>query len=246
MTSAKEDIIFQVAQRLQIDAVTVKKAEAFHRILASKDSTRSINCTTKAVLCLDIATSQSGAAFNKESAIKLSGVKKSIYQNHLNNVESILQLNRCLTVSAICVKMSCTDVRTFAEDILDKYQLHNIQMDFNHSQYPSVAVYTACKWKGIKVHRREFVTLSKLKLNAWKDLETEFSNFMNKIGLKASADKTNNSEFYKSLVKQDVDDHTDQSQKQNSLEDNADTEEYEVWKKRILEEARRQLQIVRE
>lgn len=238
MASSKEDILSKVAQRLRIEGVSLKKAETFHRVLMNKENAKSINCTTKAVICLDLATSLSGAPFDKECAIKLSGVKKSIYQNHLNNVESILQLSRQLNVSEICVKMSCTDIRGFAEDILDKYQLHNVQMDFNHVQYPVAAVYTACKLKGVKVQRREFVTMSKLKAGAWKDLETEFTNFVNKIGLKASAEKSNTNDFYKALDKYG-DDNKDQNQQ--TTEENAQVEDYEVWKTRILEEARSQL-----
>lgn len=83
----------------------------------------------------------------KETAIKLSGLKKNIYQNNHNIIEKILDLNRQLTVSELCVQLSCTVVKEIAEEILTKYGSNDNKIkDLTHPQYVAAAVYTACKY----------------------------------------------------------------------------------------------------
>lgn len=78
--------------------------------------------------------------------MKLSNLKKTAYFNSLHIIEKILDLDKPLTISEVCVQLSCTVVKDVAEQILKKYKEEDeIGRDFAHPQYTAVAVYTACR-----------------------------------------------------------------------------------------------------
>lgn len=78
--------------------------------------------------------------------IKLSGIRKTAYLNNLHTLQKILDLDRPMTVSELCVQFSCTAVKELAEQILKKYEEEDvIGRDFTHPQYLAAAIYTACK-----------------------------------------------------------------------------------------------------
>lgn len=63
-----------------------------------------------------------------------------------NSIEKILGLDRCVTISEVCVQLGIMSVSKTAEQILNKYKtLDKIAKDFDHPQYIAAAVYTACQ-----------------------------------------------------------------------------------------------------
>lgn len=79
--------------------------------------------------------------------MKLSNLKKTAYLNSLHIIEKILDLDRPLTVSEVCVQLSCTVVKDLAEQLLKKYREEDeIGRDFDHPQYIAAVVYTACRY----------------------------------------------------------------------------------------------------
>lgn len=72
-------------------------------------------------------------------------MKKSVYQNNLHTVEKLLELDKQLTVSELCIQLSCTVIKDIAEEILSKYKDHNRLRNVGHPQYVAAAVYAACK-----------------------------------------------------------------------------------------------------
>lgn len=63
-------------------------------------------------------------------------------------MEKLLNLDKELTISELCVQFSCTIIKEFAENIWLKYkQLHPALSDNNHPLYIVMSVYTACKYE---------------------------------------------------------------------------------------------------
>lgn len=61
-------------------------------------------------------------------------------------IEKVLDLHKPLTISELCVRLSCTAVKDLAEDILKAYKEQDtLNRDFSHPQYVTAAVYTACQ-----------------------------------------------------------------------------------------------------
>lgn len=77
-------------------------------------------------------------------ALQLSGLKKGPYQNNLNIIKNVLNLDKPINIKELCVQLSCTVVQETAE-IIHKNYLKEKEQDFNHPQYVAASVYTACK-----------------------------------------------------------------------------------------------------
>lgn len=61
-------------------------------------------------------------------------------------MEKILNLDKQVSVSELCVQLSCTEAREVAERILHAYKTNDKQCkDITHPQYTAAAVYTSCK-----------------------------------------------------------------------------------------------------
>lgn len=82
----------------------------------------------------------------QETAVKLSGLRKTVYQNNVHTIEKVLDLNKPISVSELCVSLSCTEAKERANQIFTAYRKQdNLNRDFNHPQYATAAVYTACR-----------------------------------------------------------------------------------------------------
>ncbi|KAF7279705.1 hypothetical protein GWI33_006865 [Rhynchophorus ferrugineus] len=216
------------AERLNVyDESVINKAEEYLRVYQSKSSIKTLNDQAKTVLCLDLAARFVGRGFDKETALTLSGLKKSSYQNNLNTIEKLLELDRSVTISDLCVQLGCTSIKDDAEMILNKYkQLDKKIKDLDHPQYAAVATYLACRAKRISVDKNGIAAASRLKPSQWKELIGEFEKF----GLGKKVVRTTAKEY----LEPDDPEPEQQNIKKVDIEE---YEDYEVWKKRILDEA---------
>ncbi|VEN37449.1 unnamed protein product [Callosobruchus maculatus] len=232
--SKENSTLKTISDRLGVtDSTTIKKAEEFLRSLQTKcSSLKVLNDSAKSALCLHLAASFLRNGFDKDAAIKLSGLKKSLYQNNLHTIEKILGLDKQLTVSALSVQLGCTEIKELAEEILDKYRAYDTKIkDFDHPQYVSAATYIACKQKSVKVHKDQFITASRLKPRQWKELVLEFEKFAKSLGLGSL--RKNKKELTDPVedITNEIEKVTMKKKTENEVED------YEVWRKRILDEA---------
>ncbi|KAJ8926002.1 hypothetical protein NQ315_009857 [Exocentrus adspersus] len=228
--------IKSISERLGIqDASTLMKAREFTRALHSKGSIKSLNDQAKTVLCLDLASSYSGVAFDKATAIKLSGLKKSVYLNSFHTVEKVLGLDKRLTISDLCVQLNCTAVKDLAEEVLSKYTDLKKISDVDHPQYVAGAVYAACRCKNLKIPRTELLNASHLKPLQLKELCNEFYRFTIDFGI-GSSRKLNKDEMSRAVTDIASDIETKVALNKKSTDD-VEVEDYEVWKRRILDAA---------
>ncbi|XP_018567571.1 origin recognition complex subunit 6 [Anoplophora glabripennis] len=235
--STEPNTLTNVAERLGIqDEITLKKAKEFIRAYHSKGSIKSLNDQAKTVLCLDLATSYSGTGFDKETAIRLSGLKKSGYQNNLHTVEKILELDKQITVSELCVQLSCTVIKDLAEEILSKYKDYSKMIHISHPQYVAAAVNAACKLKNIKIQKTQLIVASHLKPAQWKELSNKFDKFVSTYGIGSPKKHKKDGDINKVVneMANEIENKVLLNKKENEDEE---VEDYEVWKKRILDEA---------
>ncbi|XP_075168864.1 origin recognition complex subunit 6 [Haematobia irritans] len=194
-----------------------------------------INEYGKIVLCADIAATLLGIAFDKEQALKLSGLKKSQYINNKRMFEKLLDLNKLIGVNDICIQLSLQEVKMKANELLELYRkvVANEQADIDdsHPQYASMAVFMACKLCQKKISKTKIMPFSNLRPVQWQQLEHRWETLIAKHYKNTMDNK---------LKVQDANEQNEPNEKINSnnsgqpKKDRIEVEDYEKWKKRML------------
>ncbi|CAH1779559.1 unnamed protein product [Owenia fusiformis] len=212
-----------------------------------------VSGSCKAVICLDLAAQQHGETVDKASVIKLSGTTKKMYTASYKILENLLDLQTRLTLKDLAVKFGCTGSTELATKILTRYsQDHGgsldstddeSSIDFTTPLFQSAALYTACKHQKVKVDKQKMVEISSGKKYVFDKLVVEMTKLAAKLTEKTkivSPGKRSANSLMQDVEKslQDI----GATNKQQKLADTTEEiEDYEVWKKRILENARKAL-----
>nr|XP_022900333.1 origin recognition complex subunit 6 [Onthophagus taurus] len=245
MDSVNARLISTLAHKLGLDEQTTTKGQEYLRVYQNKSSSLRLNIpdSTKAVICLDLASKLSGVAFDQQVALQLSGLKQRVYSAHLNTIEKFLDLDKPVTISEVCVQLSCTELKDFSENILEKYKDNFPHADISHPQYVAIAIWSASKTKNVKISKQSVIGISRLKMGQFKELEQKFNTFLAQT--KIAGGERVKKQAEKGLV-QSIENFA--KNKENELKskgsgdkDEEIEEDYEVWKERILKEAYKQL-----
>uniref|UniRef100_A0A6M2DQU0 Putative origin recognition complex subunit 6 n=1 Tax=Xenopsylla cheopis TaxID=163159 RepID=A0A6M2DQU0_XENCH len=241
MASGQKTMVQMMAQKLGFNEnkPLINKANELMRLLKMKSlggNAITLSDSAQSVICLDLASSSIGISFDVDHAIKLSGVKRNTYLSGLRTIEKLLDLAKELTVNELCVQLGVTSIKEKADLLLTKYKnSHNC--DVTHPQYVAMAVFQACRVGKIKVQRNMIIPFSRLKPSQWSILEKSWSTWVDD---KLSTLLKESSEESKDNFSEDTNKDTNTSTPSFKT---AEIEDYEVWKKRILEEAYRELEL---
>lgn len=176
--------------------------------------------------------------------MKLSGFKKPGYLNHRRICEKLLDLCKPIGIPEICVQLGLTEIQEACRSILEKFVnssengMRNI--DTTHPQYASMAVYQVCRLKRIRIQKTKLISYSHLKANQWAMLEKSWESWA-----KANADQLREFQMTgKGLLKLDSVEEggaTGSAAKKSATYPIAEQpqiiEEFEDWRKRVLERA---------
>ncbi|XP_030383114.1 origin recognition complex subunit 6 [Scaptodrosophila lebanonensis] len=198
-----------------------------------------INEYGKIVLCGDLASTILGIAFDKEQALKLSGLRKTHYMNNKRMFEKLLDLNQLASVKDICLQLGLNDVARKAEELLQLYNnigiTENADIDITHPQYAAMAVFYACRLLKRKVSKTKLMPFSNLRPSQWHQLEQRWERSISK-------------HHKDPIFTTDVERNFKQNQEENIANGSKnikpqkpETEDYEKWKSRMLAMAQAKL-----
>ncbi|KAH8355044.1 hypothetical protein KR093_004415, partial [Drosophila rubida] len=193
-----------------------------------------INEYGKIVLCTDLASSLLDIGFDKEQALKLSGLRKSHYVNNKRMFEKLLDLNKLPSVNDICVQLSLNEAARKSEELLTMFKsVANDTSDADHPQYAAMAVFQACRLLKKKVAKTKIMPFSNLRPTQWQQLEHQWERMIEK-------------HYKETNVATKLKDHADGLQENNTTEakckiQKPEIEDYEKWKSRILAAAEAKL-----
>uniref|UniRef100_A0A182Q437 Origin recognition complex subunit 6 n=1 Tax=Anopheles farauti TaxID=69004 RepID=A0A182Q437_9DIPT len=251
MAGGSNKLLSQLVQKLGLashEAVEPKSTE-LQRLLeirASSGMLSNLSDSAKATLCIDLASSLLGLPFDTETALRLSGLKKTAYANGRRTVEKILDINKTVGIGEICVQVGLSQVQQEATGLLEAYKRYagegQANIDFTHPQYATMAVYQACKRQKLKPPKTKLVSFSHLKPAQWSLLEKNWDKFLTT----APAITPQN-------VRQPATKAEQQSERGTVIASGAarkhaspeKIEPYHNWKKRMLEKAYRELELLR-
>ncbi|XP_037372232.1 origin recognition complex subunit 6 isoform X2 [Talpa occidentalis] len=116
-------LIRPLAQRLGVaEPGVLRKAEEYLRLSHVKCVGLSAHTTetSNAVMCLDLAASCMTCPLDRAYLIKLSGLNKKMYQSCLKSFECLLGLNSSIGIRDLAVQFSCTEAVNIASKILQR------------------------------------------------------------------------------------------------------------------------------
>lgn len=121
--------------------------------------------------------------FDQSNKLKISGLKKSTYNNNKKIIEKVLNLNKRLDIPGIILKLSIanTAIENTAKNIFDTYKSDfsfKNQIDFDHPQYVTMSVYQSCKKHKLKIPKTNFVTISNLKPAQFNQCEQDWDKWL--------------------------------------------------------------------
>ncbi|KAH8405710.1 hypothetical protein KR215_007151 [Drosophila sulfurigaster] len=194
-----------------------------------------INEYGKIVLCADLASTLLDIGFDKEQALKLSGLRKSHYVNNKRMFEKLLDLNKLPSVNDICVQLSLNEVARKSEELLTLFKdiASNTMQDADHPQYAAMAVFQACRLLKKKVAKTKIMPFSNLRPTQWQQLEHQWELMIEK--------------HYKEInVATRLNDQAEVLQEKSNIEKKCQMhkpqiEDYEKWKSRMLATAEAKL-----
>ncbi|OWR42353.1 origin recognition complex subunit 6 [Danaus plexippus plexippus] len=217
----------------------LNKAAEFERLLQTKLTANILSDTSKTVICLDLAAEIFDVDLDRKSAIKYSGLKGPSYNNNRKTVENLLDLkNDKLTVQFLCLSLQCTGLQSLAEKILQEYQKEaKTEIDLNLPQYVCMAVHQASRINKVKLAKSKLVEKSRLRLSQWSKLDTEWTKFVDEKfdAVKRKVRTSKNIQNNEQIENMEVDQRPEEKSSEPKIE------EYEDWKKRMLEAAYREL-----
>ncbi|XP_051050987.1 origin recognition complex subunit 6 isoform X2 [Phodopus roborovskii] len=117
------ELVRRLAPRLGLaEPGVLRKAEEYLRLSKVKCAGLSVHSseTSSAVICLDLAASCMKCPLDRAYLIKLSGLNRKMYQSCLKSFECLLGLNSNIGIRDLAVQFSCTEAVDMASKILQR------------------------------------------------------------------------------------------------------------------------------
>ncbi|NXN92923.1 ORC6 protein, partial [Rhinopomastus cyanomelas] len=220
----------------------IRKAEEYQRLAQVKCTglMAQMTATSSAVMCLDLAASFMKQAVDKSYFVKLSGLSKTTYQSSMKSLECLLEVNPSLGMRDLAVQFCCPEAVSTASKILQRYEssLSEAQqrdLDFSKPLFRTAALFTACRCMKLKVDKTKMLATSGVK----KAIFDRLCNQLEKINQQLSDNVPLAAETAECLNTN----LEEQCEKAHGSEDDEEmpktetNQDYEEWKKKILENA---------
>ncbi|XP_055268836.1 origin recognition complex subunit 6 isoform X2 [Moschus berezovskii] len=241
-------LIRRLAPRLGIaEPEVLRKAEEYLRLSHVKCVGLSALTTetSNAVMCLDLAASCMKCPLDRAYLIKLSGLNKKIYQSCLKSFECLLGLNSNIGIRDLSVQFSCTEAVNLASKILQSYesslpQTQQVDLDLSRPLFTTAALLSACKILKLKVDRNKMAATSGVKKAIFDRLCKQLEKIGQQIDREPGGSATPPQKKKKTLIEpsaKEVENVVETLHKPQNDEDL--TQDYEEWKRKILENAAR-------
>ncbi|XP_075393148.1 origin recognition complex subunit 6 isoform X2 [Tenrec ecaudatus] len=237
-------LIRRFAPRLGIaEPDVLRKAEEYLRLTHVKCTGLSAHTTetSNAVMCLDLAASCVKCPLDRAYLVKLSGLNKKMYQSCLKSLECLLGLKSNIGIRDLAVQFSCTEAVNLASKILQSYeaslpQAQQADLDLSRPLFTSAALLSACKILKLKVDKNKMVATSGVK----KAIFDRLCKQLEKIG--QQTDKPRDLTTPPQKKRKTAEPTAKEIEKiveipHKSEKDDDLIQDYEEWKKKILENA---------
>ncbi|KAM6057609.1 origin recognition complex subunit 6 isoform 1-T1 [Chlamydotis macqueenii] len=237
----------RLAGRLGLaEPAAIRKAEEYLRLSQVKCAglMAQMTATSSAVICLDLAASFMKQPVDKSYFVKLSGLNKTTYQSSIKSLECLLEMNSRLGMRDLAVQFCCTEAVSTASKILQRYEsslseAQQMDLDFSKPLFITAALFTACRCLKLKVDKTKMLATSGVKKPIFDRLCNQLEKISQQISkedvpLAAETAESLNTNLEHCEEEDGSEDDEEMPCKRSKTETKQD---YEEWKKKILENA---------
>ncbi|KAJ8271405.1 hypothetical protein COCON_G00102640 [Conger conger] len=247
----EKGMFIKIAAKMGITSTKIlSQAEEYVRMCQVKcTGLRNLTVTSKAVICLDLAATAMRFPLDKEYVVKLSGLNKKSYQSNLKSMECMLGLESRLGLRDLAVQYGCTGAVKAAATMLKRYEdslpeAQKQDIDLSKPLFTTAALFAACKCMKIKVDKKMAASSG-----AKRGIFDRLCAQLQKLGQDACSETSPHKESSRTLQKrpkalrelfeqEEQEDEPLTSPKQQKCDqETCEKEDYEEWKRRILENA---------
>ncbi|XP_010917031.1 origin of replication complex subunit 6 [Elaeis guineensis] len=148
----------------------IRKAEELRRLsdVQFDSSIIGVGEVTKAIICLEIAASKFQVLFDRQSAIRMSGMSEKAYMRSFNAMQNGLGVKARLDVRELGIQFGCVRLIPFVRKGLSLYKerflaalppSRRANTDFNRPVFTAVAFYLCAKRHKLKVDKLKLIEL---------------------------------------------------------------------------------------
>lgn len=179
--------ITDIARKLGLadNKPVVRKASEFRRLSDIKFDSSAIGIgeICKAVICLEIAANKYEVIFDRQSAIRLSGMSEKAYTRSFNSLQNVLDVKNNLDVRELAIQFGCVRIIPFVQKGLKLYKdrffaslpaSRRSSTDFSRPVFMAVAFYLCAKKHKLKADKIKLIELCGTS-------ESEFSSVSNSM-----------------------------------------------------------------
>ncbi|KAJ6665982.1 hypothetical protein lerEdw1_000886 [Lerista edwardsae] len=245
----EHEVMQRLASKLGVAAPgVVRKAEEYLRLSQVKCATLLVQmtATSSAVICLDLAAGFMKHPLDKSYLVKLSGLNRTTYQSCLRSFESLLGVRSVLGIRDLAVQFCCMEAVNMASKILQRYEsglpeAQQTDLDLSKPLFTTAALFTACRCLKLKVDRSKMTAASGVKKAIFDRLCSQLEKISQQISRESVSGTTEATKTQKtlseSLGKEEVVEREVRISHKRPRTETEVKEEYEEWKRRILENA---------
>ncbi|KAM6977848.1 origin recognition complex subunit 6 [Aplochiton taeniatus] len=249
----EKEMFSKLASKVGITSARVsRKAEEYLRLSEVKcTGLGDTTATSKAVICLQLAATSMRLPIDKEYAIKLSGLNKKVYRSNLKSMECLLGLESHLCIRDLAVQYGCVEAVKVASQIIGRYEaslppVQQQDLDLSKPLFITAALHTACKCLKIKLDARKLAASSGVRKSIFDRLCTQMQtlgqDICTEVPLKESIKTPHKRtktlmECIEQAGEEDEGQSASQKKRLENSEEQDSLQDYEQWKRKILEKA---------
>lgn len=159
----------------------------------------------------------------------------------------VLNLDKKMDIGDVILKLGIlqsTSLEKTSQRIFEHYRKeHMYSEEISHPSVVAMCVFYAAKIEKVKISKKTILGISNLTSSQWSTMEKSWSSWAMNVEVKKKKDdkKENYSEALKQQDQNSENKTVDTDKQQNEVEE----ETYDMWAKRILEEARAEMKMLK-
>ncbi|CAO2829601.1 unnamed protein product [Amaranthus hypochondriacus] len=164
--------ITELAKKLGLadNKPVVRKAAEFRRLSDVKFDSSAIGVgeICKAIICLEIAANKYEVIFDRQTAIKMSGMSEKAYNRSFNSLQNVLDVKNNLDVRELAIQFGCVRIIPFVRKGLKLYKerffaslpaSRRSSTDFTRPVFTAVAFYLCAKKHKLRADKIKLIEL---------------------------------------------------------------------------------------